>query len=278
MSTMVCSTIAELRTRRAQLAGTVGFVPTMGALHEGHRSLLRIARERCQHVIASVFVNPTQFGPNEDFARYPRTWDKDLRILEADGVDLVFAPAVEEMYRASTTTTVDPGPIGTRLDGASRPGHFDGVATVVTKLLNITQPHIAFFGQKDAAQCAVLQSVVRDLNLPVTIAICPTVREPDGLALSSRNAFLSAEQRQHALALFRALHETQQLFRSGVTASSALQHTLKQVLTHDEGLTLDYAEIVSPTTLLRVDIAEPGDLAAVAAWIGPTRLIDNVVL
>src|ERR1700688_2771217 len=209
----ICQTIEEMRAacREAKRGGKrLGLVPTMGALHEGHLSLVRAAKATCDAVAVSIFVNPAQFGPKEDFASYPRNLEKDCRTLEAAGVDLVFTPSVEEMYPSGASTFVEVGGLSERLDGASRPGHFRGVATVVAKLFNIFIPEHAFFGQKDAAQVAVLRKMVRDLQFPVQLNVCPTVREPDGLALSSRNQNLSEEQRRQALVLSRALRVVQQ--------------------------------------------------------------------
>ena len=257
---------------------TLGLVPTMGALHAGHLSLVAAAHAECDHVAASIFVNPTQFGPNEDFASYPRTFDEDCRKLEAAGVDILFAPSATDMYPAGNTTFVDPGPIATRLDGASRPGHFRGVATIVARLFNITGPDRAYFGQKDAAQVAVLRHIVRDLNLPVHLTICPIVREPDGLALSSRNRYLSPAERTRALILSRALAAAESLARAGETSAETLRAALLAVFTTDPDTLLDYAAIVDPDTLLPVADTNHGALLAVAAFIGKTRLVDNLVL
>lgn len=284
----ICNTIAEtraaLRTLREKTGqgSRLGLVPTMGALHEGHVSLIRAAKDRCDHIAVSLFVNPTQFAPGEDLARYPRTFEADCKLLEAEGVNLLFAPTPEVMYPAGPTqglqTWVEVPEIGSRLDGRSRPTHFRGVATVVTKLFNILQPDLAFFGQKDAAQVAVLRQMVRDLDLPVDLVICPTVREPDGLALSSRNRFLSPEQRQQALALPRALEIVGRLAATGCESPHLLAEMLRADLNREPGLRLDYAEIVDPDTLLPVADLSHGALVAVAAFFGTTRLIDNFVL
>jgi pantoate--beta-alanine ligase len=257
---------------------TLGLVPTMGALHEGHLSLVREARRRCEHVAASIFVNPSQFGANEDFSTYPRTFEEDCALLAREGVDLVFAPAAEEMYPPGAETWVEVEKIGARLDGASRPGHFRGVATVVTKLLNIVQPDVAFFGQKDAAQVAVLQAMVRDLNFDVEIAVCPTVRDADGLALSSRNRHLRGEERRKALVLSRALERVQYEAMEGEHRGAVLKDILLHELRCEEGVRVDYAAVVDARTLETVSDMRDGALVAVAAWVGGTRLIDNVVL
>lgn len=273
------SAIAQLRAVHASgTSRSVGFVPTMGALHEGHRSLVQAARQLCDVVVVSIFVNPTQFGPNEDFTRYPRTLEADCRMLEAEGVDLVFTPSAERMYPAGSTTLVEVAGIGDRLDGASRPGHFRGVATVVAKLFHIVQPEFAFFGQKDAAQLAVLRQMVRDLNIPVELVACPIVREPDGLAMSSRNRYLSAEQRRQALAIWRGLETAGKMARSGEHHAEALLHAVRTVLRQEPALREDYVALVDPYTLLPVASIERGGLLAVAVHVGTTRLIDNILL
>jgi pantoate--beta-alanine ligase len=275
-------TIAELRAARAELlqrdpTATVGLVPTMGALHDGHLALVRAAKERCRFVVVSIFVNPLQFGPTEDFSRYPRTFDQDCKLLLEAGVDLVFAPAAEEMAPAHATSFIEVGGIGDRLDGRSRPGHFRGVSTIVGKLFHIVAPHAAFFGQKDAAQVAVLRAMVRDLNFDLELVVCPTVREPDGLALSSRNRYLSPEERHHALALSRTL-QTVGAMSFQETDARVLQEVLRSFLMAAEGLRLDYAEVVDPQTLEPITSTSRGALVAVAAWVGTTRLIDNILL
>jgi pantoate--beta-alanine ligase len=277
----VLPTIADIRAALRELRAqgkTIGLVPTMGALHEGHLSLVCAARVSCDVVVVSIFVNPTQFGPNEDFAKYPRTFEADCAALEREGVDAVFAPAADEMYSPAPSTFVDVEGLSGRLDGASRPGHFRGVATVVAKLLNIVGPDRAFFGQKDAAQVAVLKKMVRDLNFPVEIVVCPIVREPDGLAMSSRNRYLSAEERRQALALHRALDEMERQARNGVTAAQQLIVAGEAVLAHEPLVRVDYCRVVDPDTLEDVADARGGALAAVAAFVGATRLIDNTVL
>ena len=277
----VAATIAQLRQiRRSWGAGHVGFVPTMGALHAGHRSLADAARAANPRVIASIFVNPTQFGPKEDFGRYPRTLDADSAMLEEVGVDLLFAPEPQEMYPQGFATAVDVGPVATRLDGASRPGHFTGVATVVAKLFGIVEPDRAYFGQKDAAQVAVLRRLVLDLSLPVELVVCPTVREPDGLALSSRNRYLSPDERKSALVLSRALFAAEQAAKLGEISVGTLLAAARTVLAKEPAIQLDYLTLVNPDTLLPMEVLVPGSpsLLAVAGWVGVTRLIDNVLL
>ena len=258
---------------------TLGLVPTMGALHAGHLSLIRAAKQQCDIVVATIFVNPTQFGPNEDFTRYPRTFASDCALLEAEGVDLLFAPTVEEMYPTGTSRTFIEVPgITDRLDGLSRPGHFRGVATVVAKLFHIVSPDLAYFGQKDAAQVAVLRAMVHDLNFPVELVVCPTVREPEGLALSSRNQYLSADERSHALLLSQSLASATAMASEGTHDAAQLKSSILQHLQSSPTLKIDYVEIVDPTTLEPITDLQGGALIAIAAWIGKTRLIDNALL
>ncbi len=278
---IVCETPKEMKTACRDLRrsdNSLGLVPTMGALHAGHLSLVSAARADCDVVTASIFVNPTQFGPNEDYEAYPRDFEDDCRKLQAAGVNLLFAPSAEDMYPPGNTTFVDPGDIGTRLDGASRPGHFRGVATIVSRLFHIVGPDRAYFGQKDSAQVAVLRHMVRDLNFPVHLVICPIFREPDGLAMSSRNRYLSTEQRSRALILSRALRAAEELARDGETSAATLCNAMLSVVSADPEVRLDYAEIVDPDSLLPVVDTTSGALVAIAAWVGPTRLIDNLVL
>ncbi len=270
---------AACRDARTTSNVTLGLVPTMGALHAGHLSLVRSARGACDVVAASIFINPTQFGPNEDLARYPRTFAEDTALLEAEGADLLFAPSPGEMYPSDATGTfVEVPGLSDRLDGASRPGHFRGVATVVCKLFNIVTPDRAYFGQKDAAQVAVLQAMVRDLDMAVKVVVCPTVRDPDGLALSSRNRYLSTAQRTEALALSRALRCAENAVRAGERDTAILKARLLHHLGEAPNLRLDYAEAVHRHTLLPQDHADGDTLLAVAAWLGETRLIDNLPL
>jgi pantoate--beta-alanine ligase len=273
--------IAEMRSlsRAARSGGApLGLVPTMGALHEGHLSLVRAARDKSDLVAASIFVNPTQFGPSEDFAKYPRTLENDCALLEREGVELVFAPAVEEMYPQGAVTWVVVEGLSDRLCGKSRPGHFRGVTTVVAKLFHIVEPDVAFFGQKDAAQVAIIRRMVLDLNMPVKIEVCPIVREPDGLAISSRNAYLSPQERKSALVLYRSLVGVQRLFASGEHGSAKLISAAKQEFAGEPAVRLDYIEVVDPETLEPVAAVTKRVLVAVAAFVGQTRLIDNIVM
>jgi len=277
----ICNTIHEIQvaSRAARRAGKrLGFVPTMGALHDGHLSLVRAARASTDAVAASIFVNPTQFGPNEDFAKYPRSFERDCEMLEREGVLLLFAPSVEEMYPAGAVTWVTVEELSEKLDGRSRPGHFRGVTTVVAKLFHAVEPDAAFFGQKDAVQVAIIRSMVRDLNFAVEIVVCPIVREADGLALSSRNAYLDAEQRKHALALHRSLLRVQNLVNAGERDVEKLRVAGREEVRREHSVRLDYFEIVDPNTLDPVEGIGDAMLVAVAAFVGSTRLIDNLVV
>ena len=274
-------TIAEMKSvcRGAIREGkTLGFVPTMGALHEGHLSLVRTSRVQCEVTAVSIFVNPLQFGPSEDLEKYPRTLQRDAARLEELGVDFLFGPPVAEMYPPGAQTHVEVSELSGKLDGASRPGHFRGVATVVCKLFEIVRPHRAYFGQKDAAQVAVLRKMVRDLSIDVEMVVCPIVREADGLALSSRNVYLSPAERKQALALSRSLQHVKAAFKGGECNGQALAEIGKQVIASEPGARLDYFVVVDPDTLDPVDKASRGTLVAVAAWLGTTRLIDNLLL
>jgi pantoate--beta-alanine ligase len=250
----------------------------MGALHEGHLSLVRAARAARDVVAVSIFVNPTQFGPNEDLAKYPRSFERDCEMLEHEGVEFVFAPSVEEMYPAGAVTWVTVEELSGKLDGRSRPGHFRGVATVVSKLFHIVEPDKALFGQKDAAQVAIIRRMVRDLNLPVEIVVCPIVRQADGLAMSSRNAYLNAEERKRALVLHRSLQRVQQLVDAGERDALRLIAAVREEFAQESAVRLDYFEVVDPETLDPVADVSMGALVAVAAYVGATRLIDNVLL
>ncbi len=277
----VLETVGQMRAACRALkrdGKRLGFVPTMGALHEGHLSLVRAARRQCQAVAVSIFVNPTQFGPNEDFSKYPRTFEKDKQLLEAEKVDLIFAPSVEEMYPGGAKTFVHVEEMSKRLCGRSRPGHFRGVTTVVNKLFNIVEPDLAFFGQKDAAQCAILRRMVRDLAMRVQIIVCPIVRETDGLAMSSRNAYLSAAERKQATILHRALMRVQFLADKGERSSEKLIAAAREIFAEEPDVRMDYVEIVDHDTLEPMSDVSRGALVAVAAFVGKTRLIDNVVL
>jgi pantoate--beta-alanine ligase len=278
---LIFKTIAEAQSACAQLRGEgriLGLVPTMGALHEGHLSLVRAAKAECDIAAVSIFVNPTQFGPNEDFSKYPRTFEQDCALLEREGVDLIFAPTAEDMYPAGASTFVLVEGVSERLDGASRPGHFRGVTTVVSKLFHILCPHKAFFGQKDAAQVAVLRKMVRDLNCPLQLVVCPIVREADGLAMSSRNRYLSEKERQQALVLHRALGEVEKRAAAGETKSSALIEAARSVIASEPAVRIDYVAIVDPDTLIDISDVRSGALVAVAAFVGTTRLIDNALI
>ncbi len=277
----IMRTIAEMKPvcRQMQRTGkTLGFVPTMGALHEGHLSLVRASKARCDATAVSIFVNPLQFGPSEDLASYPRSLERDSKLLDELGVDLLFVPAAEEMYPAGATTYVLVEALSDKLDGASRPGHFRGVATVVAKLFAIIRPDFAFFGQKDAAQVAVLRKMASDLNLDVELAVCPIVRDADGLALSSRNAYLNPEQRQQALVLHRSLMKVKAAAAGGERDAAKLIEIGKQLIAAEPAARLDYFAIVNPETLDPVADISRGALVAVAAFIGTTRLIDNILL
>src|SRR5579863_3583715 len=256
----------------------LGLVPTMGALHEGHVSLVRAARSSCDVVAASIFINPTQFGPNEDLAKYPRSFERDCELLKREGVEMLFAPAVEEMYPAGAVTWVTVEELSGKLDGHSRPGHFRGVTTIVAKLFHIIEPAAAFFGQKDAAQVAIIRRMVRDLNLPVEIVVCPIVREPDGLALSSRNIYLDSEQRRQALVLHRSLMRVKEKADAGEQNANKLAAAGRALFVEGNSVRLDYFEIVNPDTLDPVADVSGGALVAVAAYVGTTRLIDNLLL
>jgi len=249
----------------------------MGALHEGHLSLVRAAKAQCDAVAVSIFVNPTQFGPTEDLAKYPRQFARDCRLLEKEGAEILFAPSIEEIYPGEVTWVVVEG-LSEKLDGRSRPGHFRGVTTIVSKLFHIIEPGVAFFGQKDAAQLAVIRRMVEGLNFPVEIVACPIVREPDGLAMSSRNAYLTGEERRQALVLQRSLEEARQQFNTGERSAARLISAAKEVFAREPQVALDYLEIVDPDALDPVERISQKALVAVAAYVGGTRLIDNVVL
>jgi pantoate--beta-alanine ligase len=274
-------TSAELRAALAAArsdGAVVGFVPTMGALHAGHRSLLAAARRETGFVVASVFVNPLQFGPTEDLATYPRDRDGDLAVLEAHGVDLAFLPGEKEMWPAEPQVRVRVGVLGEWLEGARRPGHLDGVATVVAKLLHLVGPSRAYFGQKDAQQLAVVRRMVADLAFPNEIVACPTVREPDGLAVSSRNAYLSAGERARAPVLYRALEAGRTWWAAGEQDPALIEMAAWEVLGAAAGVEVEYVALVEPDGFGSVERAEAGHVLAVAARLGRTRLIDNVIL
>src|SRR5579884_299522 len=267
-----------LRGLRAE-GKTVGFVPTMGALHAGHLTLIRRAKSDCDVTVISVFVNPTQFGPHEDFAAYPRNLGRDQKLASDEGVDALFAPSVEELYPAGFQTSVEVAELSAVLEGARRPGHFRGVATVVTKLFNIVQPDRAYFGQKDYQQLLLIERLVRDLNIPTTIVPVPTVREPDGLAMSSRNAYLSPEARRAATVLYRALQRAEELVKAGATDPVQVQAELEALIASEPLAQSDYVALVHPDTLQPVTtLADAVTLVALAVRIGKVRLIDNALI
>jgi len=277
----ICASISEARSACRDARANhrrVGLVPTMGALHEGHLSLVRAARAQCDVVAVSIFVNPTQFGPAEDLSKYPRQFERDCRLLEQEGVDILFAPSIEEMYPQGAISWVVVEGLSEKLDGRSRPGHFRGVTTVVAKLFHVIEPDAAYFGQKDAAQLAVIRRMVRDLDFPVEIVACPIVQEADGLAMSSRNAYLNREERQRALVLQRSLQETQRQFQAGERSAARLISAAKEVFLSEPQVRLDYFEVVDPEMLDPVEHISGRTLVAVAAFVETTRLIDNVVL
>lgn len=274
----IIETIEAFRQARAHF-GTLGLVPTMGYLHEGHLSLVRRARAECGAATVSIFVNPTQFSPQEDFGRYPRDLDRDLGMLREQGTDLVFIPSVAEIYPEGFDTYVEVGTVTATLEGVARPGHFRGVATVVCKLLTITQPTSVYFGQKDAQQCVVVKKMVRDLNLPLEVVVCPTVREHDGLAMSSRNAYLTPEQRHAAPVLYRALTAAQQQYAAGMRDGDTLRAAIRAVLAEEPLARPEYVSAADPLTLRELDEVGPrGVLFSLAVRFGATRLIDNFLI
>jgi pantoate--beta-alanine ligase len=277
-SMFIASTFEELRTARSLLPEPVGFVPTMGYLHEGHLSLVRRAAKECASVAASIFVNPTQFGPNEDLAKYPRDLKRDLSLLEQAGSDLVWTPSAEIMYPSGFQTWVTVEGLTQPLEGAVRPGHFRGVTTVVAKLFNAVQPQKAYFGQKDAQQAAVLRRMTRDLDFPVEVIICPTVREPDGLAMSSRNSYLSPEERQAATVLFRALSAARASHRRGERNAEALCRIVRETVALEPLAQLQYVSCADFDSLQEVEEITGKTLLSMAAFVGKTRLIDNFIL
>ena len=277
----VCKTIVDMRAacEAARCDGkSLGFVPTMGALHEGHLSLVRAAKADCDVVAASIFVNPTQFGAGEDLAKYPRSFERDCELLERGGVAVLFAPSVEEMYPAGAVTWVTVDGLSDKLDGRSRPGHFRGVTTVVAKLFHIVDADAAFLGQKDAAQLAIIRRMVRDLKFRVKIVGCPIVREADGLAMSSRNAYLNLHERKRALVLHRSLMRVKKLFETGERSAEKLMAAGREEIAGEELVRLDYFEVVNPESLDSVEKVGKGVLVAAAAFVGGTRLIDNILL
>jgi pantoate--beta-alanine ligase len=272
------ATIKGVREWRHAQTGDVGLVPTMGALHEGHLSLVKRAREQNARVAVSIFVNPRQFGPQEDFARYPRDIDRDRSLLMQAGCDLLFAPIADEVYPPGFETIVDVGGVATTLEGEKRSGHFRGVATVVLKLLGMFEPTRAYFGQKDAQQLAVIRRMATDLNVPVEIVGCATVREVDGLAMSSRNAYLSAEERAAAPALYRALIAARDRFATGERQGDELRRTMRQVLAAEPLVHIDYVSVADQKSMQELAMVADVALLSLAARIGNTRLIDNIVV
>lgn len=274
----VVTSTEELRTACAQLPKPVGLVPTMGYLHEGHLSLVRAARAECASVVVSIYVNPTQFGPNEDFAAYPRGLERDLSLLKPLQVDLVWTPTNEILYPSGFQTWVTVEEVSQPLEGSFRPGHFRGVATVVAKLFNSVQPQKAYFGQKDAQQVVVIRQMTRDLNFPIEIVVCPIVREADGLALSSRNTYLNPEQRQAATALSRALQAARQDFVNGESSAEKLRQRMMAVLNQEPLARVQYVSCAHPDSLEELDTITERALLSMAVYVGKTRLIDNILL
>jgi pantoate--beta-alanine ligase len=274
----VVTSLSELRQARAALPGPLGFVPTMGYLHEGHLSLVRAARAGCASVAASIFVNPTQFGPTEDLAKYPRDLERDLRLLEAAGVDLVWTPTKEEMYPPNFQTWVTVDAITTRLEGEIRPGHFRGVTTVVAKLFNGMQPQRAYFGQKDAQQALVIRRMAQDLAFPVEIIVCPIVREPDGLAMSSRNVYLNPAERQAARVLSRALNAAREAYLAGERDAEQLRRIALAIFAAEPLARVQYVSLADAETLQELERVSGPALLSTAAYIGKTRMIDNLLL
>jgi pantoate--beta-alanine ligase len=274
----VVEPIFEIRALRQKLSGTLGFVPTMGYLHEGHLALVKQARIENSAVIVSIYVNPTQFGPREDFGAYPRDLNRDLELLKEGGVDIVFVPSDDQMYSPEFSTWVDVEGVSERLEGASRPGHFRGVATVGAKLFNIVQPNKAYFGQKDAQQVVVIKKMVVDLNMMIEIVVVPTVRESDGLAMSSRNIYLNPEERKAATVLFRALNLARQLRLDGEKNAGKIRRQMTTVIQKEPLAQIDYVSIANAETLEELNLIDGPGLASLAVRIGKTRLIDNVSL
>jgi pantoate--beta-alanine ligase len=274
----VIKTIPEIKVLRQQTSGSAGFVPTMGYLHEGHLALVKQARVENSAVIVSIYVNPTQFGPREDFGAYPRELNRDLESLQKEGVDIVFVPSDDEMYPPEFSSWVDVERVTERLEGASRPGHFRGVATIVAKLFNIVQPTRAYFGQKDAQQAAVIKRMVADLNMGIEVVVVSTVRERDGLAMSSRNVYLSPEERRAATILFRALNLARQLGQGGEKDAEEIRRQMTSLIQKEPLAQIDYVSIVDAETLEELDLVDHPALASLAVRIGKTRLIDNMPL
>jgi len=275
---ILASGLDEFRTVRLLLDPPVGLVPTMGYLHEGHLSLIRAAKAECKSIVVSIFVNPTQFGPNEDLAKYPRDLERDLKLIQPLGVDLVWNPTAEVMYPNGFQTWVEVDTLTKRLEGEMRPGHFKGVTTVVAKLLNAVQPQKAYFGQKDAQQAAVIRRMTQDLNFPIEIVVCPTVREKDGLAMSSRNRYLEGEDRKAALVLFRALSAAKEVYEAGERNAEELRRKMKEVISAEPRAQMQYISCADYDTLEELETVKGKTLLSMAVLIGKTRLIDNFVL
>lgn len=274
----IVSSLADLRTARLSLDGTVGLVPTMGYLHEGHLSLVRQARAENQHVIVSIFVNPTQFGPKEDLSNYPRDLERDLSLLRPLGVDMVWTPSAEVMYPSGYQTWVEVEALTNPLEGAMRPGHFRGVTTIVAKLFNATQPHKAYFGQKDAQQAAVIRRMTVDLNFPLEVIVCPTMREADGLAMSSRNKYLNEAERKAATVLFRSLNAARDLYEGGERDGEKIRAKMKELIADEPLAQMQYVSCADYDSLEELDAIKGKALLSMAVFIGKTRLIDNFVL
>lgn len=274
----IVESIAGMKQIRRQLKGSVGFVPTMGYLHEGHLTLVKRSREANDFTIASIFVNPTQFGPHEDFERYPRDYPRDFAMLEREKTDVVFLPPPQEMYPAGYNTWVEVAKVTDRLEGSIRPGHFRGVATVVAKLFNIVEPTRAYFGQKDAQQCVVVKKMVADLNMNLEMIIVPTVREPDGLAMSSRNVYLNPEERSQAPVLYQALSQARALWTAGERDSQKLSEAMTGLIRQKPLGNIEYISIADVVTLQELEEAVPPAVISLAVKFGRTRLIDNIIL
>lgn len=275
---IVVSSIADLKRVRSQLRAPLGLVPTMGFLHAGHLSLVQRAREQCGSVVVSIFVNPAQFGQNEDLAAYPRDLERDLELLDKEGVEVVWTPTVADMYPSGYQTWIEVGPLAAPLEGAHRPGHFKGVTTVVAKLFNAVEPQRAYFGQKDAQQALVVRRMVRDLDFPIDIVICPIVREKDGLAMSSRNEYLDQDERAAATVLYRALTAAREAFEDGTTDAQSLQRIAMEILENEPLADPKYVSVTNPETLEAISGTVVHGLVLMAVDIGKTRLIDNVIL
>lgn len=272
------STLADLHAARLSFPKKVGLVPTMGYLHEGHLSLIRRAKEECDHIVVSIFVNPTQFGPNEDLSKYPRDLDRDLHLIEPLGTDLVWMPTAEIMYPQGYQTWVEVEAMTRPLEGAMRPGHFRGVTTVVAKLFNGVQPHKAYFGQKDAQQVSVIRQMTRDLNYPIEVVVCPIIREPDGLAMSSRNVYLDTKQRKAATVLYRSLRAAKDAYENGERDAEKLRQIMKNILASEPLAQTQYVSCADYDTLEELETVTGKTLLSMAVFVGKTRLIDNFVL